>query len=225
MLIKSLIKWMYFKCRYWNLLKFSMATNIGFNSTFEGKNYIAYNTSFVGKMGYGSYIGVGGNLSAVIGRYCSIASCVKTVNGFHPLNFVSMHPAFYNKNNSVNLSYNNIPDQVEEHRYENRYGVYDVEIGNDVWIGAGVTIMAGVKIGDGSVIGSGAMVVKDVPPYSVVAGVPARVIKMRFDQNTIDKLIKLQWWNKEQSWIEKYAVYFTNPTLLFKRLEQDSKEN
>ena len=68
-------------------------------------------------------------------------------------------------------------------------------IGNDVFIGANVTVLDGVKIEDGAVIGAGAVVVKDVPPYAVVVGVPARIIKYRFDQQTIGELLKRKWWD------------------------------
>lgn len=71
----------------------------------------------------------------------------------------------------------------------------DVIIGNDVWIGCRAIIMAGVTIGDGAVIGSGAVVTKDVPPYSVVGGAPAKIIKYRFDEETIQRLLKVKWWN------------------------------
>ena len=71
----------------------------------------------------------------------------------------------------------------------------DVIIGNDVWIGMNVVILSGVKIGDGAVIGAGSVVVKDVPPYAIVAGNPAKLIRMRFDQETIDELLRIKWWN------------------------------
>lgn len=75
-------------------------------------------------------------------------------------------------------------------------------IGNDVWLGANSLVLKGVKIGDGAVIGAGAVVTKDVPPYAIVGGNPAKVIKMRFDDETIGKLMQLQWWNLDLSIIE-----------------------
>ena len=68
-------------------------------------------------------------------------------------------------------------------------------IGNDVWIGRNVIIISGVKIGDGSVIGAGSVVTKDVPPYAIAAGNPAKIVRMRFDEETIKKLLKIEWWN------------------------------
>lgn len=85
-------------------------------------------------------------------------------------------------------------------------------IGNDVWIGHGVTIKTGITVGDGAVIGSGSVVTKDVPPYSVVAGVPARVLRYRFDDNTIDALQKLRWWEWDDEKLTECGKYITNPT-------------
>jgi len=79
----------------------------------------------------------------------------------------------------------------------------DVIIGNDVWIGTEATLLSGVKIGDGAVIGAKSVVVKDVPPYAIVAGNPARVIKMRFDDDTIARLLRVKWWEWDNARIER----------------------
>lgn len=78
-----------------------------------------------------------------------------------------------------------------------------VEIGHDVWLGHGVIVMAGVKIGTGAVVGSGAVVTKDIPPYAIAVGVPAKVIKMRFDEDTIEKIIKTCWWDWDRKTLEE----------------------
>jgi virginiamycin A acetyltransferase len=81
-------------------------------------------------------------------------------------------------------------------------------IGNDVWIGANVIILSGVKIGDGAIIGAGAVVTKDIPPYAIAYGVPAEVRGYRYDKDTIQKLLKIAWWNWSEKKIIKYMDYF-----------------
>ena len=76
-------------------------------------------------------------------------------------------------------------------------------IGNDVWIGLNATILDGVTIGDGAIVAAGAVVTKDVPPYAVVAGVPAKIIKYRFTESQIDFLLKFRWWEKDRKWIQQ----------------------
>jgi acetyltransferase-like isoleucine patch superfamily enzyme len=89
---------------------------------------------------------------------------------------------------------------------ENRFAKdnYKVVIGNDVWIGAYVKILKDVTIGNGAVV------TKDVPPYAIVGGVPAKVIKYRFNKATIQKLLKIKWWDKDQTWIQSHAKDFEN---------------
>ena len=83
-------------------------------------------------------------------------------------------------------------------------------IGNDVWIGEGVTIKGGVRIGDGAIVAMNACVTKDVPPYAIVGGVPAKIIRYRFTDEQIKFLLDFQWWNKSLEWIEKHAEIFVD---------------
>ena len=78
-----------------------------------------------------------------------------------------------------------------------------IKIGNDVWVGARAIILDGVTIGDGAIVGAGAVVAKDVPAYAVVGGVPAKVLRYRFEQAEIDLLEQLKWWNKDIDWLRK----------------------
>lgn len=96
-------------------------------------------------------------------------------------------------------------------------------IGNDVWIGNRVMIKAGVKIGDGAVIGMGSIVTHDVGAYEIWAGNPARLIRKRFDEETINELMKTKWWEWEDQRIEKYAEEVTSPESFVKDLEEISK--
>lgn len=95
--------------------------------------------------------------------------------------------------------------------YEN---TAETVIGNDVWVGASCLIKAGVTIGDGAVIGMGSVVTKDIGPYEIWAGVPAKRIKCRFAEDTVRKLLELQWWNWSQNTIKKKANLFDQPDRL-----------
>lgn len=130
-----------------------------------------------------------------IGNFVSIGKNVIIGHGEHPLNFLSTSPYFY----FDNLGYKN--DETNSHNEFWKYA--PIHIGNDVWIGDNVCIKNGLTIGDGAVIGLGAVVTKDVPPYAIVAGVPAKVIKYRFDSDTIDRLLKLKWWDLDDAFIKK----------------------
>lgn len=122
-----------------------------------------------------------------IGKFCSIASEVKIGMGEHTLKNISTSPIFTEKNNSTG------------HKWTTNTNVYPfqrVKIGNDVWIGTRVMILGGVTIGDGAVIGAGSIVTKDVEPYSIVAGVPAKLIRYRFSKDQIELLNQTLWWDK-----------------------------
>ena len=138
------------------------------------------------KIGDHSYLNAYSRLSNVtIGKFCSIASNVKIGIGEHPIHMVSTHPAFY----SNNKPFQTFADKMFVKEYGN------VRIGNDVWIGADVTILNNIEIGNGAIVALGSVVTKDVPPYAIVGGIPARIIKFRFDEEKIGLLNKSEWWN------------------------------
>ena len=209
--MKNLVKKTYFLLKYKKRnVKFSKRSRIGWGSIFEGANFLGNDAVFKGKIGYGSYIGDHSNINALIGRYTSIASEVKTVNGFHPTStIVSTHSYFYGGKNLVGLQVLEQPI-FQEYRKADKDKNYDVIIGNDVWIGQGVTLLAGVTIGDGAVVGAGAVVTKDVAPYSIVVGVPAKEIRKRFTQEEIEFLLKFRWWDKDEDWLKRHIQDFAN---------------
>lgn len=126
--------------------------------------------------------GEGAKLS--IGKYCSIASHTSVfLGGNHRPDWVTTYP------------FNMLWPEVAGHITGHPATKGDVIIGNDVWLGMHSSILSGVKIGDGAVVGAHAVVTKDVPPYAIVAGNPARVVKMRFDAETIQKLLQISWWD------------------------------
>lgn len=147
----------------------------------------------------GAFTGIYGNSSTIhsctIGRFCSIADGVTIGPSEHPTDWLSTSMIQYMPNihnwrdifEDNGVTYN---DSTERYRPKTP----PVEIGNDVWIGANVFIKAGTKIGDGAIIPAGAVVTRNVPPYSIFGGVPAKVIKYRFSDEIIKKLVDLQWW-------------------------------
>jgi acetyltransferase-like isoleucine patch superfamily enzyme len=164
-----------------------------------------------------TYLGGGGSQFdhvAVIGRFCSIATGVIAGLPEHPAHFLSAHPLFegaagwaaepeFRSSNSAAI--NKAQGLLYRWRQE-RFG--KIEIGHDVWIGEGAFIRRGVKIGNGAVVGARAVVMKDVPPYAIVAGTPARVVRFRFDPDTIAALEELEWWHYGLSAID--GVDFTD---------------
>jgi acetyltransferase-like isoleucine patch superfamily enzyme len=207
-LIKAVIALGY-KIKFAGKGHLSAATNIILrNCTFEGKNSLGDHTYLSHtSMAYASYIGFSSEFSnCKIGRYCSIGNHVRVVSATHPTDLVSTYPAFYS--DTYRVSYVKKAKYVEHIVTDNGY---ECEIGNDVWIGDNVLIKGGIKIGDGAVIAMGSVVLHDIPPYTIVAGVPAKEIRKRFDDATIDELEKIKWWNKPTDWIEKHAEEFDNP--------------
>ena len=212
------IKQLIHRKRVGNACLFAKSTTIDSESKFEGENRLSNYSVFLNSfMGYASYVSDHSFIkNTVIGRYTCIANEVMTVAGNHPVSFASIHPAFYST--AQKLSYVKC-QKFEDFNYLDFQKKISVVIGNDVWIGARVTILEGVKIADGAIVAAGAMVTKDVPPYAIVGGVPAKVIKYRFDDETIRKLLDLKWWNKDQSWIKEHADDFDDVEKLLANTE------
>lgn len=163
------------------------------NSSFGYHNRI-YDNSTLCNVSLGDYSYVGGDckiMNACIGKFCSIGPSV-WIGGLpsHPLDKKSTFPGFYQKDSS----HYGVEPEYEYTNLEFR----PVSIGNDVWIGARAMIMDGVNVSDGAVIAAGAVVTKDVPPYAIVGGVPAKIIRFRFSEQKTKELLDSQWWNDEK---------------------------
>ena len=194
---------------------------IGFSVQCEGNNGFGKNSAIVSsKIGYGSYIAQGAKLAkANIGRYCSIGQNVDCIFGKHPANtYVSTHPSFFALKTPVGFTY--ADKQYFEEFAEPHDAGYSITIGNDVWIGANVSLMDGVKIGDGAIVAANALVTKDVPPYNIVGGVPAKPIKKRFTDKEIEFLLDFKWWEKPNSWIRESAHFFRDIEKFMNHLKQ-----
>lgn len=151
-----------------------------------------YEDCLLNNVEVGSYTYVSRNCiiqNATIGRYCSISNDVMIGLGNHPMDKFSTSPIFYHFKNCLGL---NVVGKNEDYFEDYK----PITIGNDVWIGARVTIMDGVTIGNGACIAAGAVVTKDVPPYAIVAGVPAKIIRNRATEEEISKYSESKWWEK-----------------------------
>jgi len=208
--LRRYIKLLIYKMKHPNTVKLRPGSNFAFGSVFEGSNTLGLGTEFSGQMGYGSYIADHSFVCGKVGRFTCIAGNVRVVDGFHPTKkLVSIHPAFFSGENVMTESY--VKETIfQEHRYADPDSQTSVIIGNDVWIGHGVTLLSGVTVGDGAVIAAGAVVVKDVPPYHIVGGVPGKKIGQRFEDDQIEKLLALRWWDKPVSWLKEHAGEFSD---------------
>lgn len=169
----------------WNLLASSCATS---EIDPRAKLYSPYSLTNC-KVGRYTFIAQNALMQrTTVGQFCSIGPNLVCGWGDHPTNGLSTSPMFYSTRaqNGFSLSAH---DKCTEHR--------PVVIGNDVLIGMNVTILDGAIIGDGAVVGAGAVVVGDVPPYAIAVGVPARVIRYRFDSDTVESLRAIGWWDFE----------------------------
>jgi acetyltransferase-like isoleucine patch superfamily enzyme len=168
---------------------------------------------FLEEVGHGVYLGKRTYIGYCkkIGNYSSISNDVKIGMLAHPLNYISTSPMFYAKRRGW----------VQQDIYDEQQNGY-VEIGSDVLISANVIVLAGVKIGHGAVIGAGAVVNKDIPPYAIAVGVPAKVIKYRFTDEIVTSLLKSKWWEKDEHLLKKYVQHATDPVAFITAIVNES---
>jgi len=140
-------------------------------------------------------------VDCTVGAFCSIANKVTIGGARHPMEYMSTSPVFLHHRDSVKTKF-------ARHRYEWRT---KTTIGNDVWIGENALIKGGLTIGDGAVVGMGSVVTKNVPAYAVVAGNPARMVRMRFEPDVIEALLKMQWWNYPDAELVRLGPMIVDP--------------
>ena len=202
------------KCLNKSKVKIQYGTDI-IDTTFEENGFVAHHVQ-MNDASMGNYSSIGRYTKvrcADIGKYCSISWDCTIGAVEHPLTRLSTVALTYK------AEYGFIPEDIP-------FAQKRTKIGNDVWIGCNVVIKSGVNVGDGAVIGGGSVCLKDVPPYAIVAGNPAKLIRYRIDERSIERLQKIQWWNWKHEDIKKYISLFEedlNETII-DALEQHQKQ-
>ena len=205
-------RFLYTYLKHHKALRFQYTSVVGRHAVFEGNNSIGSHTSYTGHMGRCSYIAQGSDLYAKMGRYTSIGSNVKSIMYRHPVSypFATTSPAFYStlgQCGGINYATETIFDEriMADSKSDSA-----IIIGNDCWINSDVRIISGVTIGDGAVVLAGAVVTRDVPPYAIVGGIPAKVIKYRYNEEDIKWLLDTKWWDKPEIWLKDNWRLFAN---------------
>lgn len=207
--IKNIFDYIYLKYKWGEKLILTRKSHINRHSVFEGANKVCENTYFEGNMGYGAYIGPNGFFMGKIGRFTSIAGKCSVIIGRHPYKypFATTCPMFFSLSKQNGYTFTDV-QLYDEFKYAESN--YFVVVGSDCWIGYDVKLIEGIKIGDGAMILAGAVVTKDVPPYAIVGGVPAKIIGYRFDEPTIQFLLKTKWWDNSIEWLKGNWQLVTN---------------
>lgn len=205
---------------YYYQIKYSTKhLKIGYLSNLNNCKFGMYNSLHPGvmlcnvTMGDFSYIAENSRLVNVnLGKFSCIGPDVLMGLGKHPSHdFVSIHPIFFSTSTQSEITFLNktIFDESSP-----------ITVGNDVWIGARAIVLDGITIGDGAIIGAGAVVTKDIPPYAIVGGVPAKIIRYRFDKNQIDLLLNCKWWHRDINWLSTNAKHFQSIHVFAKNLKR-----
>lgn len=201
---------------------FSKNLDVGYmsqcsNSSFGNFNTI-YDNVFIKNVSLGSYTYISNNSkvsNTEIGKFSCVGPEVLIGLGVHPAkDFVSNHPIFYSslKQSQITFSEINVFNEFP-----------NTKVGHDVWIGARAIIIDGVKIGDGVIVGAGAIVTKDIPDYAIVGGIPAKILRYRFEPKEIEFLQKYKWWDKDINWLRENFELFHNIKKLMQITENHEK--
>lgn len=169
-------------------------------------------------MGAFSYSWSSFPINTKVGRYCSIATDIKVMGLRHPYEWVTTSATTYDRHFIIYQKYLAQQNKVQHPRRLPHIDRNGLVIEHDVWIGSRATLKANLHIGVGAVIAADAVVTKDVPPFAIVGGNPAKIIKYRFDQATIDRILKTQWWNYDFSDVQ--ALDITNIDLFLEEFEE-----
>ncbi|MDB4293006.1 CatB-related O-acetyltransferase [Maribacter sp.] len=204
-LIRYFLGFLYGIALRFRKVKIHPLARITLKSEFEGMNRINRNVVFVDSfLGRGTYINNASYfVRSKIGRFCSIGANVKLITGEHPLNRnVATHPSFFSLKKQAGFTFSE-EQTFKEVKFADDNDEYCIIIENDVWIGTNVLLLSGITIKTGAVVAAGAVVTKDVEPYTIVAGIPAKKIKSRFTEAEIDYLLESKWWDKSVDWLKK----------------------
>lgn len=194
---------------------------LNLNSKFGGFNRIHKNCNIINaSIGRASYLGPNCCLPNVeIGDFCSVSANVKVLPYTHPTKgFISTHPSFFSDLKQAGFSFVH-QSKFQETLYSDPLKQKFVVIGSDVWIGEDVKIIGGLRLGDGAIIAAGSVVTRDVPPFAIVGGIPARVIRFRFTDQQIKLLLELKWWKKDFDWLKTNVDHFSEINNIYKFLD------
>jgi chloramphenicol O-acetyltransferase type B len=228
-LIREFLAPLFYKSRYFYYRTKNPTLSLSISSKLR-KNLIFGNNVFIGKntlvsdsvigdnitiqhdcclinvlLGDFSYVSSGTQLDLTqIGKFCSLGPQILSGCGEHPINLVSTNPVFFSTFTQSGVTF------AEKDGFEDRK---EIIIGHDVWVGARAFIKDGVKVGNGAIIAAGAVVVKDVPDYAIVGGIPAKIIRYRFSPEVIQQLLVIKWWDWSVEKLHEARHYFNSENI------------